>query len=158
MKDSIFFEEQKFKSFWFYLVLSIVFVSVILRFLLVKNYNQGFFVGLLITLLFLLLFYSIFIKSKLITKITNNGILVYWKVFNWLFFRKSFNFKEIKSCKLIAYSFVGYGYRISNKYGVVYNSMGNKGLWIKLKNGSSILIGTQKYFDLENTINNLNIN
>lgn len=52
--------------------------------------------------------------------------------------------------KVINYGFVGgWGIRLWTKYGTVYNVSGNKGLFIKLKNGKTMVIGTQKSQELE---------
>lgn len=49
---------------------------------------------------------------------------------------------DIQELSVIRYKFVGYGYRFSRKYGIVYNVSGNKGLQIATKHGARILIGT----------------
>jgi len=60
------------------------------------------------------------------------------------FFRnKHFSFDDMVSAEVVTYGFVGYGLRISFKYGTVYNIKGNKGLAIIMKNGKKYLIGTQ---------------
>ncbi|MBT8178997.1 MAG: hypothetical protein KJO94_06635 [Eudoraea sp.] len=60
------------------------------------------------------------------------------------FFRKKrFSIREIASAEVVTYGFVGYGLRISLKYGTVYNIKGNKGLAIIMKNGKKYMIGTQ---------------
>ena len=59
------------------------------------------------------------------------------------FKKKQFLFSDIASAGVVTYGFVGYGLRISLKYGTVYNIKGNKGLALKLKNGKKFMIGTQ---------------
>jgi hypothetical protein len=54
------------------------------------------------------------------------------------------HFSEISSYKIIQYDFVGYGYRISQQYGTVYNVSGSWGLQVVKKNGEKILIGTHR--------------
>jgi hypothetical protein len=49
---------------------------------------------------------------------------------------------DIKEWSIIKYRFVGYGYKISRLYGVVYNVSGNRGLQIITRTGEKILIGT----------------
>src|SRR5690554_7570605 len=43
----------------------------------------------------------------------------------------------------------GWGIRFTMKYGTVYNIKGNKGLFVKLKNGKTFIVGTQKPEELE---------
>jgi hypothetical protein len=49
---------------------------------------------------------------------------------------------QIRSLEMITYSGTGYGYRISSKYGVVYNTSGHRGLQIISRKGSKLLLGT----------------
>ncbi|TDS57530.1 hypothetical protein [Myroides indicus] len=59
--------------------------------------------------------------------------------------KHTFSFSEIETYKIINYGFVdGWGIRFTMKYRTVYNIKGNKGLFIKLKNGKTFVIGTQK--------------
>lgn len=61
-------------------------------------------------------------------------------------------FSDIETMDLIKYGFVGYGYRISVKYGTVYNVGGNKGLQIRRRSGEKILIGTAKENELSEAL------
>ena len=98
--------------------------------------------------LLLLLF---FLFSKLETKITADQI----QLKHLIFVKRSFKWKNIEAAELIKYGFVGYGIRISIKYGTVYNVKGDKGLRITLKNGKKYLIGTQKPEELEIVVKKL---
>jgi hypothetical protein len=62
---------------------------------------------------------------------------------------------QIREWSIIKYSFVGYGYRISQKYGSVHNLSGNKGLLIVTKTGEKVLIGTHKLRELKTLIESL---
>ena len=99
-----------------------------------------FFVMVLVILLFWLL--------RLKTEINTNGI----KMRYFLFLTKKLSWKEIHSLELIRYGFVGYGIRYGSKYGVIYNTKGDKGLWVQLKNGKKFVIGTQKVDELKRLI------
>lgn len=57
---------------------------------------------------------------------------------------------DIKECYLTVYSFTGFGYRLSRKYGTVYNLGGRKGIQIIKHNGEKILIGSQQWDELQN--------
>ncbi len=61
-------------------------------------------------------------------------------------------YRDIKEWKVIKYGFVGYGYRLSIKYGTVHNLSGNKGLQIITKKGEKILVGTHRPEDLAHFI------
>jgi len=65
------------------------------------------------------------------------------------------NLKDIKEWKVIRYTFVGYGYRLSFKYGSVHNMSGNKGLFIVTDKGEKILIGTQRMEELAKVLSDL---
>ena len=63
--------------------------------------------------------------------------------------KKRVGWNEIKSTKVVNCGLVGgWGIRLWTKYGTVYNTKGNKGLAIELKNGKKFLIGTQKETEL----------
>ncbi|MTB51211.1 hypothetical protein [Lewinella sp. W8] len=80
---------------------------------------------------------------ELRTTITEDGIEARF----WPFGRKRIFRSEIESAEVRSYSpigeFGGWGYRIGPG-GIAFNMQGNRGLQLKLKNGSKILIGTQK--------------
>jgi uncharacterized protein with PQ loop repeat len=58
--------------------------------------------------------------------------------------KKSVKWENVKSATVLNYKFVGFGIRLFTTYGTVYNTKGNTGLAIELKNGEKILIGTQR--------------
>ena len=62
---------------------------------------------------------------------------------------------DIKSWSVIKYGFVGYGYRLSRKYGTIHNLSGNKGLQIETKAGEKVLIGTHQADRLRGVIEQL---
>jgi hypothetical protein len=66
--------------------------------------------------------------------------------------KKVFKWEDVKSAIVLNYKFVGYGIRLFTSYGTVYNTKGNTGLAIELKNGEKILIGTQKGNELAQII------
>ncbi len=58
--------------------------------------------------------------------------------------------EQISKAEIVDYGFVwGWGIRLTHKYGTVYNTKGQIGLAIELKNGKKLLIGTQKRAELE---------
>ena len=63
--------------------------------------------------------------------------------------------KDIKEWAVIKYDFVGYGYRISKRYGTVHNLIGNRGLFIETFNGERVLIGTQNLRELKTLVESM---
>jgi hypothetical protein len=73
------------------------------------------------------------------------------------FAKKTVHWKDVKKAEIVNYGFVGYGVRVSSKYGTVYNTKGNRGLAIQLNNGEKYLIGTQKGEELKNLIKRIKL-
>ncbi|MGI9525729.1 MAG: hypothetical protein ACR2MS_01320 [Weeksellaceae bacterium] len=70
--------------------------------------------------------------------------------------KKRVDWKEIKKVEIVYYGFVGgRGIRPWTKYGTVYNTKGNNGLAIELKNGDKLLIGTQKELELKSIVDSI---
>jgi hypothetical protein len=66
-------------------------------------------------------------------------------------------FGDIQEWSVIKYTFVGYGFRLSIKYGSVHNLSGNKGLQIITKSGDKVLIGTHREEELKSVIEKIKI-
>lgn len=152
----LFQEQQKFTQWWLWLILIspviILFYSLMSSILKHPNHAAGnysfsvlpsndFWLSLLIMLFVLLLFLLLNLKTKINQKT--------FAIQYFPFFSKSWTWDDIETAKLVTYGFVGYGIRISLKYGKVYNVKGNKGAAITLKNGNKYLVGTQKPEELE---------
>jgi len=81
-------------------------------------------------------------RVKLTTIIDEEKIMYGWNMpTNEL---NEIRLNDIKSWSVIRYGFVGYGYRISRKYGTIHNLSGNKGLQIETLSGEKVLIGTHQ--------------
>jgi hypothetical protein len=158
---TLFFETQQFRNHFFWLILLLAPVIYFLS-LLIYQIKTGELVGdhpsSNLEIGFLLFSYSLLAYYalnyvKLLTIINKDKIWYGWNLptdqLNCI------EVAEIKSCEIIHYSFVGFGYRLSFKYGVVYNVWGNKGLLIEKKNGKKVLIGTQNSKQLKETIEQL---
>lgn len=91
-----------------------------------------------------------FLRIKLTTIIDEEKIMYGWNMptpeLNTIML------KDIKEWAVIKYDFVGYGYRISKRYGTVHNLMGNRGLCIETFSGEKVLIGTQRLRDLKTLV------
>jgi len=113
--------------------------------------------GLLICVIFILLIPSVLLLRYAILTVRFDDTTIYY---GWNLPTNELNrvnFSEIASCEIITYRFVGYGYRLSLKYGVVYNTSGNKGLWIITKTGEKILLGTHKAAEMAEALNKLGV-
>lgn len=87
--------------------------------------------------------------TRLKTKIDNTGIKMNFVPFS----KKSYSWADIQSAVLIDYGFVGgWGVRIGTKFGTVYNTQGSEGLWLTLKSGKQLVIGTQRKDDLQKAL------
>ena len=86
-----------------------------------------------------------FYLASLKTKVDSTGISIHY----FPMWRTHFAWDQIESAEIIKYGFVGYGIRFSISHGTVYNARGNKGLQIVKKNGSKILLGTQRPEELK---------
>jgi len=74
------------------------------------------------------------------------------------FTKKTYEWTDIETAELINYGFVGgWGIRIGTKYGTVYNTRGNEGLWLSFKNGKKIVIGTQRRAELQRQLDKLGL-
>ncbi|HUH25118.1 MAG TPA: hypothetical protein VLY87_00695 [Flavobacterium sp.] len=143
----IFQENQRFNQWWVWLIILLAggfpIIGLIQQVYLDKPFGDQPMsnTGLFLTSGFYLLFIIFFYYMQLQTKITQETI--YFRFIP--FVKRIINFNEIETYKVINYGFVGgWGIRLGTKYGTVYNIRGNKGLFIKLKNGKSFVIGTQK--------------
>jgi len=158
---TLFFEVQQFRNHWFWLLLllspAVYFLSVLIYQLYsgqlygehpVSNFELG-----ILFLAYSILAYYALNYVKLMTIINKNKIWYGWNLPNDQL--NEINISDIKHCEVIQYSFVGFGYRLSFKYGVVYNVWGNKGLLIEKKNGKKVLLGTNNSKQLNEAIKQL---
>jgi hypothetical protein len=95
------------------------------------------------------------IYARLKTKIDNQAIYYGWNLPSTEL--NKLKLTDIRSCEIITYRFVGYGFRLSGKYGLVYNVSGNRGLQIITKTGDKILIGTRREKEIEQVLSSLGL-
>ncbi len=87
--------------------------------------------------------------ARLKTKVDSTGIRLALKPLT----KKQYVWSDIQSAEMIDYGFVGgWGIRMGTKYGTVYNARGSQGVWLTLKTGKKIVIGTQRTTDWQNAI------
>jgi hypothetical protein len=156
MTNLYFKEEQRFTQWWLWLIL--IAVALIPVYGIIKQVIGGeqfgdnplsdF--GLIFLLIFMIGFLALFWIMKLSTEIDDASI----KMNFYPFTKKEIKWTEIKSAEVLNYGFVGgWGIRLGTKYGTVYNTSGNIGLAIVLKNNQKLCIGTIKETELKEVIN-----
>ena len=148
--DFQFIEQQKFNQWWIW-----IFLIPLGLFAIYGGVRQLFFeipfgdkplsdAWMIIFLFGVLAFIYFFRSMKLITEINAIGIKMRFVPMT----KREVKWQDIKAAKIVNYGFVGYGIRYGSKYGIVFNTSGNKGLAIELKNGKKFVIGTQKEQEL----------
>ncbi|MCG8331569.1 MAG: hypothetical protein MI974_28025 [Chitinophagales bacterium] len=156
---SKFQEIQRFKQWWlWYIIITVALIPVwgiYQQIVLGKQFgnNPMSDTGLVVFLLLMLLFVAFFRSIHLKTEIDKNGINILF----FPFIKKYISWNEINSASVVQYNFIGYGIRLSSRFGTAYNIAGNSGLAIELKNGNKYLIGTQKEEELKEILEHLNI-
>jgi len=154
MKDSSFFEKQKFTQPWVWVVLVASFLlPVFLPYFsgdeinLINENSQSI---VLFGILFLIFFYSL----ELRTSVNSSGI--HYQFFPLHLKTYTIKFNEIEKIEACIYSpikdYGGWGIRFRYK-AKAYNIKGNEGVKVYLKNGRHILFGSQCNKDFANEIN-----
>ena len=155
-----FTEKQKFTQWWLWLILfgllSIPICGLFLQFIMDKPFgdnptSDG---GLMLFALFMLLFLGFFYSITLKTEIDEQGI----RMIFFPFVHKSIPWEKVENAEIVTYSiFIGWGIRLFTPYGTAYNIKGNKGLALTLKEGTKLMIGTQKAVELQAFIKGINL-
>ena len=148
-------ETQRFTQWWIWVIH--IFIISVASWVLIESFISDRtidsridnFVYVLLFWLLLLFIPILFWIMRLETRIDRSGI--YMKYVPFL--SRTYKWEDIQSFEMINYGFVGgWGIRLGTKYGTVYNVKGNKGLYLILKNGKRVCIGTQKEHELESFI------
>lgn len=156
MEQIIFKETQRFRQKWIFILLGIIillFIYAIIQQTILKipfgdNPAPTWLLGIfsLIPVLFLVLFY----RSKLQLEISEKELTFHFRPFHKK--AKKISWSEIQQAYTRKYSpiseFGGWGLRRGLK-GKAYTTSGDFGLQLKLKNGTQILLGSQKVEELE---------
>ena len=144
--EKLFIEKQKFTQWWIW---AILLFSIIFH---IAEAEQASSFYILIILLFAVFIYSI----TLTIKVKSDGI--HYQFFPIHF--KSYiiqkddieKFESLKYNPILDYGGWGIRHRFKGK---AYNIRGNKGVKIYLKNGKTILFGSQKYQELEKALESI---
>lgn len=142
-----FTEQQKFNQWWLWLILIVVgiipMVGLYKQLLLNEPFGDkpmsdtGLIIYAILTLAFLIGFRLLKLKTIITSKTISFRFIP--------FVKKEINWSDVASATLIDYGFVGgWGIRLWTTYGTVYNVSGSKGLFLQLKNGKKLVIGTQQ--------------
>lgn len=139
MKNRVYSEKQNFWTWWLVTLFIGLFAWLLYPVLLThKTFVSADWVGLGVLVLVLMLFFV-----KLHTRIDTEGITIRFFPF---VIKKTWTWDMIDRVYIKKYSIVdngGWGYRVG-KNGIAYNTKGNFGLQLILKNGARIMIGTQR--------------
>ena len=152
---TVFKEEQKFTQWWLWLLIIAIGVwavfGIYVQLILGEEFGNKPMsdMGIIIFALFIFGLIALFWFMTLKTEIDQNEIRM-----NFLpFVKRRVSWTEIKTAKVVNYGFVGgWGIRLWPKYGTIYNTKGNKGLAIELKDGKRFLIGTQKETEIKKVV------
>lgn len=158
MNKPLFQETQRFTQWWLWLLLVVVSISIFRPISEAISNDQsldaGQWVGVIILAVVILLMFI----NRLETRIDERGIYV--KFFPVVPKFKFYPWEEISTAVVRKYSplmeYGGWGIRFGRN-GKAYNIKGNKGLQLKFKNGSALLIGTQKAEELQKVLNEIKI-
>jgi hypothetical protein len=146
----VFTEVQKFTQWWLWILLIgigiLPIVGMYKQFVLGETFgdNPMSDLGLIIFCAVVFGLIAMFWLLRLKTEIDQNEIRINF----FPFLSKKVPWNDIKSADIVNYGFVGYGIRFGSTYGTVYNTNGNTGLAIELRNGKKFVIGTQKEHEL----------
>lgn len=118
-------------------------------------------IGLVVVaVLILLSSFPLALLSKLQTFINSEGIYLRYFPFQWRY--KFFDWRNVDKLSIIRYKpfveYGGWGFRKKRKGTVAYTVKGRMGLKIDLKNGKSVLIGTQNPVYLNDILTELGKN
>lgn len=158
MNKPLFQETQRFTQWWLWLLLAVVSISIFRPISEAISNDQpldaGQWVGVIILAVVILLMFI----NRLETRIDERGIYV--KFFPVIPKFKFYPWEEISTAVVRKYSplmeYGGWGIRFGRN-GKAYNIKGNKGLQLNFKNGSALLIGTQKAEELQKVLNEIKI-
>ena len=163
MKTNEFTEVQKFRQWWFWIILlginGVVLYEIIEQVFLKEQWNSQTSTGLFIAFGGTLLLTLLFVYVRLETYINEEGVHV--RFFPFPFTYKSYAWTDIskayvKKCNMLL-NYGGWGWRLGGGFrlgfkGRAYTVSGNFRLQLELFSGKSVLIGTNKPEELTETL------
>lgn len=156
-------EEQRFNQAWVWVIAIVPVIMVIAEFSIIftqkDKVETSDLITMAIVLLVLLLTLFWLKKMRLVTSININEICFHYKAL--MRKPKVIDWNDIISTEVVKYDplmeYGGWGIKYSFKRGWCYNVAGDYGLRIKLKNGKSILLGTQQPDELKRFLTDNNL-
>ncbi|SCX88005.1 hypothetical protein SAMN05192588_0068 [Nonlabens sp. Hel1_33_55] len=149
MNKILFQEEQRFNQWWLWLILGIVFISVAVAIISLREKLT--ITDMILSIAVTAAIFGSLALFKLTTTITEENIKIHF----FPFIKREWKWTELQIAEVIDYGFVGgWGIRIWTGYGTVYNVRGSKGLHIKT-DSKEYVIGTQKEQELRDCIAHL---
>lgn len=155
--EYIFQEQQRLRQWYVWITLLIV-LSLAIAFTVnsVLNYldsspGAASFIVLGALLLSISLFFFISTAGSKLNVIATEDSLY----FQWLPLNNRYNkvfWQNVQSVRMMEYKSLGYGMRISEKYGSIYNAFGGYAINIHTRGGNQFLIGTAKPKELEDVL------
>lgn len=151
------------KQWWIWLILAFANISLIYGSIKQLFFDESYGINpaddawlLIITVLVLLITVGVALL-KLETMIDKTGIYVRFLPFQQKY--KTFKWKSVESYNVRTYNpiveFGGWGYRIAGRRKRAYNMYGKMGLSLLFRDGSKVLIGTQKPEELDEYLSEL---
>lgn len=146
----LFHEKQKFNQSWLWGLLLLVFApfawGIVKQIILGEPWGDNTMsdMGLIAVTLLPLALIGFFYFVEMETRVTDEAIHIDFSPIA----KVTFHWKDIENVEATTYGFVGYGFRLSKKYGKIYNVKGNQGLQLYLQNGRKVMIGTQRLDEL----------
>lgn len=138
----LFYEKQQFRQWWLWLLLAVI--NIIVLYPLILNSGTVEMPALAGETILLLVTFWLW-RLALVTKIDRKGIYVKFESFHRDF--KFYDWESIDYCEIKKYNpimdYGGWGIRIG-----AYNVSGNTGLLIYFKDGTKLMLGTNKEDEL----------
>lgn len=162
MKQYYFSETQYFRQFWVWGLVILCFGLVLMGTILAIEHNALMKTWGLIILDCLFYIIPVFIllvlaSMKLETQIDADGI--YYRLFPIHLRERMINWPEIDTIFIRKYKplleYGGFGWGNSLRFGRAYNISGSWGIQIVFNDGRKLLLGTQKYIELEDLFHQL---
>ena len=145
----LFYEKQQFRQWWLWLLLAVI--NVVMVYPLVINSNVVRTPALVGETILLMVTFWLW-RLALVTKINEKGIFIKFEGFHRDF--KFYDWKNIDYCEIKKYNpildYGGWGIRIG-----AYNVSGNKGVLIYFKDGTKLMLGTNKEEELFAALNQI---
>lgn len=142
-----FHEEQRFRQWWLWALLAVAALPVLFVVAI-----RGVVISVLVVPLVLLAIGVLFVFARLVVDVDRDAITV---AFHFLWPKRRIPISEVRKAEAIIYraflDYGGYGVRLGLR-GWAWSVSGNQGVLVETKNGSRLMIGSQRPKELEAAI------